>query len=92
MRAVYQPAMLKVLMEAGDEATVEEIAKALLSYDQSQIEYYAIRTKNMVGRVLTQNGIVKPIKQGRSTVGYRLNVDTLTDAQRASLTALCYHG
>ncbi|MBF9058172.1 HIT domain-containing protein [Rhodobacterales bacterium HKCCSP123] len=89
MSAVYQPAMLKVLLEAGGEATVEEIARALLSYDQSQIEYYAIRTKNMVGRVLTQNGIVEPIKRGRSVVGYRLNTETLSETQRASLNALC---
>src|SRR6056297_3393131 len=55
MSAVYQPVMLKVLLERDGAADVTEIAKALLSYDQSQIEYYAIRTKNMVGRILTQN-------------------------------------
>lgn len=89
MSAVYQPAMLKVLLEAGGEATVEDIAKTLLSYDWSQIEYYAIRTKNMVGKVLTQNGVVEPVRQGRSITGYRLNTEALTEAQRASLSALC---
>ncbi|MGI3184316.1 HIT domain-containing protein [Nioella aestuarii] len=89
MSHVYQPAMLKVLLENGGHATVEDIAKGLLEHDRSQVEYYAIRTKNMVGKVLTQNGIVELIKEGRSIVGYRLNADSLTDAQRASLTALC---
>lgn len=89
MSHVYQPAMLKVLLQNGGAATVEQVAAGLLSYDQSQIEYYGIRTKNMVGKVLTQNGIVEPIKSGRSTVGYRLKSDRLSEARRASLVALC---
>ena len=89
MSHIYQPVMLKTLLENGGEVTVEQIAKALLSHDQSQIEYYGIRTKNMVGKVLTQNGVVTPVKSGRSTTGYRLNTDNLTEAHRASLSALC---
>ncbi len=65
MSHIYQPVMLQVLLEGGGHAGTEEIAKALLSYDRSQVEYYEIRTKNMVGKVLTQNGIVEPIKDGR---------------------------
>lgn len=89
MLHVYQPVMLKTLLENGGEATVEQIAKALLSHDQSQIEYYGIRTKNMVGKVLTQNCIVEPIKSGRSTTGYKLNAASLTESHRESLSALC---
>src|SRR6056297_1089972 len=79
MSAIYQPAMIKALLANGGEATVDEIAQELLSYDQSQIEYYAIRTKNMVGKVLSQNGVVAPVKEGRLIVGYRLNTEALTD-------------
>jgi diadenosine tetraphosphate (Ap4A) HIT family hydrolase len=89
MSHVYQPAMLKVLLENNGVATVDEIAASLLSYDQSQIEYYGLRTKNMVGKVLTQNGIVEPVKVGRATVGYRLTTAKLTEPQRSSLAALC---
>jgi len=39
MSHVYQPVMLRVLLEKGGEASVGDIAKALLSYDQSQVEY-----------------------------------------------------
>ena len=92
MSHIYQPVMLKTLLENGGEATVEQIVKALLSHDHSQIEYYGIRTKNMVGQVLMQNGVVEPVKSGRSTTGYRLNIDKLTEAHRASLSALCNHG
>lgn len=89
MSHVYQPVMLKVLLEQGGKASVEEIAKALLSYDQSQVEYYEIRTKNMVGRVLAQNNVVEPIKHGRKIVGYRLNAQALSFQDRDEILQLC---
>ena len=55
MAHIYQPAMLVELLQNGGQASVTEIAKALLSRDISQIEYYEQITKNMVGRVLTKN-------------------------------------
>ena len=89
MSHIYQPVMIKALLENGGEATTEEIATSLLSYDQSQVEYYTQRTKNMVGKVLTKNGVVEPIKDGRQIIGYRLTEATHTDAQRAALKAMC---
>ena len=50
MSHVYQPVMLKVLLQQNGQATIDEIAKSLLLYDQSQIEYYGLRTKSMVGK------------------------------------------
>jgi ATP adenylyltransferase len=47
MSHVYQPVMLRVLLEKGGTASTEDIAKALLSYDRSQVEYYEIRTKSI---------------------------------------------
>ena len=89
MSHIYQPVMLKVLLENSGEASVAQIASALLTYDQSQVEYYGKRTKQMVGKVLTKNGVVEPIRSGRATKGYRLNSEALTEAQRASLIAEC---
>ena len=89
MSHIYQPVMLKVLLENSGEASVDQIASALLTYDQSQVEYYGKRTKQMVGKVLTKNGVVEPIRSGRATKGYRLNSEALTEAQRASLIAEC---
>jgi len=51
MSHVYQPVMLRALLTHKGQASVREIAKALLSEDQSQIEYYEQITKRMVGRV-----------------------------------------
>ncbi len=85
MSHIYQPVMLQALLEGGGHACTEEIARALLSHDRSQVEYYEIRTKNMVGRVLTQNGIVEPIKDGRRITGYKLNAGPLTEAEVTTL-------
>jgi diadenosine tetraphosphate (Ap4A) HIT family hydrolase len=89
MSHVYQPVMLRVLLERGGEASVTDIAKALLSYDQSQVEYYELRTKNMVGRVLAQNDVIEPIKEERTIVGYRLNTENLNSSDQAELLRLC---
>jgi hypothetical protein len=54
--------MIKTLLQSGGEATTEEIATSLLAYDQSQVEYYSLRTNAMVGKVLTNNGVVSQSK------------------------------
>lgn len=43
----------------------------------------ALRTKPMVGDVLTKKGIVRPIKSRKAIVGFWLLVDGLSEAQRA---------
>jgi diadenosine tetraphosphate (Ap4A) HIT family hydrolase len=89
MSHVYQPVMLQLLLERGGVASTEDIAKALLSYDRSQVEYYEIRTKSMVGKVLTQNGVIEPIKDGRRTVGYTLASTELSEQEITALVELC---
>jgi len=90
MSHVYQPVMLLELLKSGGKATVEQIAKALLSHDRSQVEYYEIRTKNMVGKVLTNNGVVVPVKDGNRIVGYCLKDFVDVDAEdRDRLIAEC---
>jgi mevalonate kinase len=48
MSHVYQPVMLRALLSHAGQSSVREIAKALLSEDQSQIEYFEQITKRMV--------------------------------------------
>lgn len=91
MSHVYQPVMLEVLLRNGGAASTEDIAKALLSHDRSQIEYYELRTKMMVGKVLSQNGVVEPVKEGRRIVGYRLTTTDLSETEVATLVELCQH-
>ena len=89
MSHVYQPVMLQVLLQKGGSASTEEVAKALLSYDRSQVEYYEIRTKSMVGKVLTQNGVIEPVKDGRRVVGYKLAASDLSEQEIATLVEFC---
>ena len=43
----------------------------------------------MVGKVLTNNGLVEPVKSGRRTTDFKLKSKAISEAQRASLVALC---
>jgi len=58
MSHIYQPVMIKVLLKNGGIANKKLIAKNILSYDFSQVEYYEGITNNMVGRVLRKNEVV----------------------------------
>ena len=79
MSHIYQPVMLKRIFINDGSASINEIAKDLLSYDQSQIEYYEDRTKNMVGKVLTSNRGITQRDGDRYMVG---NFQALTDQQK----------
>ena len=86
MSHVYQPVMLRVLLTHEGQASVREIAKALLSEDQSQIEYYEQITKRMVGRVLTANrGITDKSDDVYALKGF----SQLSPSERDELVALC---
>jgi ATP adenylyltransferase len=48
MSHIYQPMMIKTLLQSGGEATTEKIATSLLAYDQSQVEYYSQTTRRIM--------------------------------------------
>ena len=48
MSHVYQPVMLRLLLGRNGRASVQDVARALLNEDRSQLEYYSEITKNMV--------------------------------------------
>lgn len=90
MSHVYQPVMIRELLVRNGQASVEDIARALLSYDESQIDYYGLRTKNMVGKVLVANGIVEARKSGRSIAEYLLTgAKNLSSDERKELIDAC---
>ena len=86
MSHVYQPVMLREVLQHRGSASVNDVARALLSEDRSEIEYYEQITKNMVGRVLTQNrGITE-----RDGDTYRLKYfSQLTQSEVNELIQLC---
>ncbi len=86
MAHIYQPVMIKELLNRGGKASIRNIAAAFLARDESQLEYYEQITKNMPGKVLAKHGIV--IRDGND---YRLTTDTssLSSAERNELARLC---
>jgi len=86
MSHIYQPVMIRNLIRNKGKANSESIAKDLLTYDVSQVEYYQLITKNMVGKVLTNNrGITHKEGDEYSLVGY----ETLTKEEQKELIQLC---
>ncbi len=86
MSHVYQPVMLAEILRSNGSASINQIAKALLAYDASQIEYYEQITKNMVGRVLTKNRQVTE----RDGALYRITgFDELTSDEVSALVKAC---
>jgi 5-methylcytosine-specific restriction endonuclease McrA len=85
MSHVYQPVMIRTLLESGGSCSVDRITKALLLHDRGQIEYYTQITHYMVGRVLRNRGVVE--RDGKS---YRLiGAAEWSKEQRAELRAVC---
>lgn len=85
MSHVYQPLMISCLLLNRGRATVTEIARAILSHDESQVEYYEKITNEMVGRVLRNRQVVT--KEGPT---YSLNgFEKLTEDEIRVLVQLC---
>jgi ATP adenylyltransferase len=59
MSHIYQPVMLEVLFALGGSASAHDIAAAILSHDESQIDYYERIVHGMPGKVLRSRGIVQ---------------------------------
>ena len=86
MSHIYQPVMLAEILRSNGSASITQIAKALLSYDASQIEYYEQITNNMVGRVLTKNRQITE----RDGASYRVTgFDELSSDEISSLIEAC---
>jgi ATP adenylyltransferase len=84
MEHIYQPVMIKTLLESGNKVTVRKIAQRFLQLDESQIDYYKEIVNRMPGRVLRDHGVVS-----KHSDGYSLNISDLTQTQRSELISLC---
>ena len=85
MQHVYQPIMLIELLKHGGQATEHQIARVLLTLDPTQQKYYENKVRNMVGKVLKENGITTRDK----AVHHLLGFDQLTADQVEELIRLC---
>jgi ATP adenylyltransferase len=86
MSHIYQPLMLKLLLEQSGRASTRDIAAAFLSHDESQLDYYETIANRMPGVVLRKHGLVS-----RDGDSYALapHLHELSDAERTDLVRLC---
>jgi hypothetical protein len=80
MSHVYQPVMLRTLIDKGGKASISEVAQALLAEDRAQLDYYREITKRMPGAVLRRRGVIdyldvygpRPIATGLAKAGRKV--------------------
>jgi hypothetical protein len=54
---IYQPLLIRSLIDCGGTATIRQLATMFLGYDESQILYYEKRLKRMPVCVLGRHGV-----------------------------------
>lgn len=84
MSHIYQPLLVKTLVELGGVATVRHLAMTFLNNDESQIQYYEKRLKEMPIKVLSQHNVIKKEKEL-----VRLDIRNLTLEQKAEIKKIC---
>jgi diadenosine tetraphosphate (Ap4A) HIT family hydrolase len=84
MSHIYQPLLIKTLIESGGVSTIRQLSTAFLSNDESQIMFYEKRLKEMPIKVLSKHGIIS-----RDGELVSLNVKKLTLEQKAEIKKLC---
>jgi len=84
MSHIYQPVLIKALVDAGGSATIRQLAQTFISQDESQLRYYEKRVKEMPVRVLKRH---KVVVQEDDLVS--LNVKRMTLEQQAKIRFLC---
>jgi hypothetical protein len=81
---IYQPLLIKSLVESGGVATVRQLAGSFLAHDESQLLYYENTLKKMPIKVFTNHRILK-----RNGELVTLEVKKLTLEQKAEIKKLC---
>lgn len=81
---IYQPLLIKSLIESGGSATLRQLAGAFLGQDESQLLYYEKRLKEMPIKVLSRHEVIR--KDGDFV---SLNTGKLSFEQKAELKKIC---
>ncbi len=84
MSHVYQPLLVRALVDSGGTATLRQLAQVFLSQDESQLLYYEKRIKEMPLKVLRRHNVVESNGQLVS-----LTTPNLTLEQKAHIRMLC---
>lgn len=86
MSHIYQPLFIKELIKSKGSIDLQDIARAFLSYDKSQLEYYAYIIKTMPSKVLKSHGL---IEQDKTKYSFTDEYKNLNDDEAKELIELC---
>lgn len=86
MTEVYQPLVIRTLIENGGSASTRQLALAALPYDTSQIEYYEQIMKRWPKITLKKHDV---ISYQRGKFALNADVSLLSEYQKTELTSLC---
>lgn len=84
MSHVYQPLLIRLLVEAGGQATLRQLAKEFSAFDEAQVRMYEHRLKTMPVPVLKRHEVVSKIGNLVS-----LTVSELSLEQRRAIISEC---
>src|SRR5579862_7305631 len=84
MSHIYQPLLIRTLVDAGGAATLRQLAQAFVVQDESQLRFYEDRIKKMPIPVLSSRGVVK-----RDGDFVSMTTPLLSFEQRAKVKMLC---
>jgi ATP adenylyltransferase len=84
MSHVYQPLLVRALVDAGGAATVRQLAQVFLMQDESQLLYYEKRIREMPLKVLKRHEVITSDGQLVS-----LSAKELTLQQKAHIRMIC---
>jgi ATP adenylyltransferase len=84
MSHIYQPLLIKTLVEAGGSATIRHLAQEFVLEDESQLQYYENTIKRMPVKVLKNHGIVTDQESLIS-----LNIKKFTFKEKTQLKRIC---
>ena len=84
MSHIYQPVLIRALVDSGGSATIRQLAHEFLKQDESELLNYERRIRNMPARILRKHGV---ICQDGNLIS--LNVPRLSLQQKAELRKIC---
>jgi ATP adenylyltransferase len=84
MSHVYQPLLVRALVDTGGSATLRQLAQVFLAQDESQLLYYEKRIKEMPLKILKRHGVVASNGELVS-----LSTEKLTLEQKAHIRMIC---
>lgn len=87
MSHVYQPLVIRSLLESSGKSSVRDLAREFLSYDEAQVEYYCKVVKRWPKSTLTRHGVIDASERGFFKL--TLDVNALKESEKRDLVEIC---